>query len=240
MTRSLARTGLAVAALLVLSLPARAQTVDEIVAKNLESKGGLQKLRDTSSVRLTGTTTLQGQTGPSVAIAKRPNLMRREITLNGQKLVQGYDGTTLWVSIAGSTAQEVPPGPQSDALKRSVEFDPTFLDWQQKGHTIELKGTVTEGGKELIHLVMTQKQGPALNYYLDATTGLEVRTVMTINDPAAKGEMEMRFSDYRTIDGRTIPFQTAQFLNGAQMALIRWEKIEFNVPFDDTIFRMPR
>ena len=44
--------------------PASAQTVDEIVAKNLEAKGGVQKLRETNTVRLSGVMTLPGDAAP--------------------------------------------------------------------------------------------------------------------------------------------------------------------------------
>jgi hypothetical protein len=125
-------------------------------------------------------------------------------------------------------------------MKRNFEFDSAFLDWQQKGHAIELKGKVTEAGKELIHLVLTQRGAPPLHYYLDATTGLEVKTVMDIEDPTVKGQMETRFSDYRNIDGRMIPFAMTQTLNGAPVAQIKLERIEFNVPLEDALFKLPK
>ena len=240
MYRSLARTTVAAAALIALASPAQAQTVDEIVARNLEAKGGVQKLRETASVRLTGTATLQGQTGPTLSLSKRPNMMRREITLGGQKLVQGYDGTTIWMALPNAPAQELPAGPQADLFKRNVEFDSAFLDWQKKGSKIELKGKETEGGRELIHLVLTPKDAPPLHYYLDAKTGLEAKVVMEVKDPSIKGALETRFSDYRSIDGRMIPFVMTQMLNGQQFAQIRVEKVEFNVPLEDALFKMPK
>ena len=33
----------------------------------------------------------------------------------------------------------MPDGPQTDALKRAVDFDAAFLDWQKKGHSLEYK-----------------------------------------------------------------------------------------------------
>ena len=228
------------AAALVLSVPAYAQTVDDIVAKNLEAKGGVQRLRETTSVRLTGVVTLQGQTGPTLTVSKRPNMRRNEITIGGQKLVQGYDGTTLWMQTPGAPPQELPSGPQADMMKRNFEFDSAFLDWQKKGHKIELKEKVTEGGKELFHLILTQRDAPPLHYYLDAATGLEVKTVMEIDDPAVKGKMETRFSDYRAIEGRMVPFTMTQTLNGEQVAQMRLDKVEFNVPLEDTLFKMSK
>jgi hypothetical protein len=52
--------------------------------------------------------------------------------------------------------------------------------------------------------------------------------------------MEIRFADYRTVDGRTVPFTTTQVMNGNEAGRIKFEKIEFNVPLDDEMFRMPK
>jgi len=175
-----------------------------------------------------------------VSLSKRPNFMRREISLGGQKMVQGYDGTTLWMSVAGAPAQELPAGPQTDALKRSTEFDSAFLDWQKKGHKLELKGKVTDEGKELFHVVLTPKDGPPIQHYIDPANGLEVKTVIEVNDPNAKGKLEIRFSDFRNVDGRTVPFRMTQTLHGVQVAQIRLERIEFNVPLDDALFKLPK
>jgi hypothetical protein len=61
-----------------------------------------------------------------------------------------------------------------------------------------------------------------------------------VEDPASKGKMETRFTDYRNVDGRMVPFVVTNMLNGAQIAQIRFERIEFNVSLDDALFRVPK
>jgi outer membrane lipoprotein-sorting protein len=218
---------------------ASAQTAEEIIAKNLEAKGGVQLLRGTNTVRVTGTITSPAGKGTVVTLSKRPTMFRREMDISGQKMVQGYDGTTLWMSLPSMAAQEMPPGPQAEALKRNGgDFDSAFLGWKEKGHTVEFKGKVNEGGKEFHHLVLTQKDGPPLEYYIDSVTGLEAKTLM--QDPTSKARIETRLTDYRTVDGRTVPFVMTTVVNGSQVAQIRLDRIEFNVPLDDALFRMPK
>ena len=238
MRRMVHRATLVCVVLLSASGVASAQTAEEIVARNLEAKGGLERLRQTTSVRITGTMAVQGAKGSTVTMSKRPNLFRREMDVAGQKMVQGYDGTTLWMRMGAMAAQEMPPGPQTEALKRNVDFDSAFVDWEKKGHKIDYKGKVTEAGAEYYHLVFTPKEGPAITYYIDPTTGLEAKTVM--EDPATKGKMETRLSDYRNIEGRMIPFVMTNVVNGTQVAQIRLDRIEFNVPLDEALFRMPK
>ena len=226
-------------ALLTLAPVASAQTAEEIVAKNLEAKGGVQLLRDTNSVRISGTITGPAGKGTTISMSKRPNMFRREMTVGGQRMMQGFDGTTMWMGMSGMPAQEMPPGPQTEALKRTAgDFDSAFIDWQTKGHKIEYKGKVTEGAKEYHHLSLIQKDGPTIEYYIDPTTWLEAKTV--IEDIGSKGKMETRMTDYRKIEGRMIPFVTTNVLNGNQVAQVRIDRVEFNVPLEDTLFKMPK
>ncbi len=219
---------------------ARAQTVDEIIAKNIQAKGGLEKLKGTNSVKMTGVATVQGTKVPIVTVSKRPNMMRNEMEMAGQKLIQGFDGTSMWMSVPGMPPQEVPAGPQTEILKRNSQFDPLFIDYKEKGHKIEPKGKTTDAGKDVYHLVVTTKDGQVAHYYIDMATGLETKTVMEIEDPAMKGQLEMRMSDYRNVDGRMIPFTILQVMNGNTVAELRFEKVEFNVSLDDALFKMPK
>jgi outer membrane lipoprotein-sorting protein len=240
MRRTVVFTAFTALALLVGIPPAGAQTVDEIIARNIEAKGGLEKLKSTTSVRMTGTATVQGSPVPMTTVSKRPNLMRNEIEMGGQKLVQAFDGTTMWLLVPGMPAQEVPAGPQTEMLKRHSQFDPVFIDYKEKGHKIELQGKETDGGKDVYHLVVTPKDGPVAHYYIDVATGLETKMITDIEDPSMKAKMEMRMSDYRNVEGRMVPFAMTHVVNGSTVGEMKFDKVEFNVPLDDTMFKMPK
>jgi len=80
----------------VLSSAALAQTAEELVAKNIQAKGGLEKLRAIQSVRMSGT---QDNDGFKAAVAqenKRPNLVRETFALQGMTSIQAYDGSSGW------------------------------------------------------------------------------------------------------------------------------------------------
>src|SRR5262245_33289271 len=76
-----------------------AQTVDDIIASNLRSKGGLEKIKATNSVRMTGSVVARDMSGREITgnmtmVAKRPNLMRRDVDLGGQRIVNAFDGSS--------------------------------------------------------------------------------------------------------------------------------------------------
>ena len=77
---------------------AHAQTLDDIIAANLKSKGGLDKIKATTTVRMSGSVVardMNGQNvkGTMVTVAKRPNLMRRDATLGTHRIVNAFDGS---------------------------------------------------------------------------------------------------------------------------------------------------
>ena len=158
----------------------------------------------------------------------------------GQKVIRAFDGETLWMAMGTMPPQALPPGPMTDTLKQLSQIDSPLLDYKEKGTKITLGEPVTEEGKKLHHLVVTPKTGPVLHYFIDATTYLESKMAFDADEGGQPMKMEMRFSDYKTIDGRTVPFTTTQFVNGNQVVQMRFDKVEFNVPIDDTIFKMPK
>ena len=237
---SVRRAALGLIALFLVSSPAQAQTVDEVIAKNIEAKGGAAVLKSTTSVRTTGKGSMQGAEVSITSSTKRPFFVRNEMEMAGQKIVQGFDGETLWMAMGTLPAQALPPGPQTDVLKQSSQIDSPLLDYQAKGTKIDLGEPATDNGRKQHHLIVKPKTGPTMHYFIDSETNLESRMVIDVEDGGQKMTMEMRFSDFKTIEGRTIPFTVTQIVNGNQVGQMKFEKVEFNVPLDDALFRMPK
>src|SRR5215203_3675144 len=240
MRRSLSCVAVAGLVLAFTAPVVHAQTVDEILARNLQAKGGVESIKATNSVRMTGKANVQGMDVPITSSVKRPHMMHNQMDMGGQKMVQAFDGTSMWMAMGDNPPQQLPDGPQLEALKQNSTFDPLFLDYKAKGHTIELVGKENDGGKAVNHLLVTTKGGMKFDYYLDTETGLETRFTTTAEMQGQKGELETRFGDYRTVEGRTLPFTLTQLMNGNQIVQMKYEKIEFNVPLDDAMFKMPK
>ena len=222
-------------------------------ARNLEAKGGLETLKATNTVRMTGRFKTQAGDMPMTTFAKRPNLVRREAELTPpapqgapsgqtppkQKMISASDGRTVWVKVGASSPQEVPAGQAEDMRNDAAEFDSIFVDYKQKGHKIELVGKETKDGKAQYHLKVTRRNGPVQHYYLDAETGLESKIITDVDQNGMKLTVETELGDYRKVEGRMVPFRTKQSTNGQIAAEMNIETIEFNLPLDDSLFRFP-
>src|SRR5438034_728577 len=72
------------------------QTADDLVAKNIEAKGGLAKIKAIKSLRMTG----RLQQGDFTAVvgqeARAPDLLRLTFTVQNMTQVQAYDGSVGW------------------------------------------------------------------------------------------------------------------------------------------------
>ena len=79
-----------------------------------------------------------------------------------------------------------------------------------------------------------------MHYYIDSVTNLESKMLIDVDENGQKTRMEMRFSDFKTVDGRKVPFTVTQLMNGKQVVQIKYTTVEFNVPIDDSLFRMPK
>ena len=236
-------TALGAAACLMPSV-ASAQTLEQVIGMNLKAKGGLEKIRATSTVRMTGhvSATDDPAAGPRIAtitmLAKRPNMMRREQATGGETMISAFDGVSLWMQRATQPPEEA-PGSQAAYARQDAEFDSVFVDYKEKGHRIELVGKEQRDGHDVFHLTVTKKGGPPQQYYLDAATGLERAISVTVTSGGRPTTIETQLGDYREVDGRMIPFSIRQLVNGTVSASTTLDKVEFNVPADDSLFKMP-
>ena len=228
---------------LVSAAAAHAQTVDEIVAKNLQAKGGTEKWKAVNSVKMTGTVTMQGMELPLTVYAKRPNSNRQEIVLQEKRVVQAFDGTTAWMinPMTGSDEPLALPGPAAEMMKNGADFDGALIDYKSKGHTIELVGKEKLAEKDVYHLKVTLKGGHVQHYFLDAETGIELKTSseLDMTGSGQKQALETFMSNYQQIDGIMIPHTVRQVMGGNPIAQMTIQKVELNPPVDDALFRMP-
>ncbi|MBA3232040.1 MAG: hypothetical protein H0T05_04410 [Acidobacteria bacterium] len=221
-----------------------AQTLEEVVAKNLAAKGGAETLRATNTARLQARVSIpppRPDADPLVmriiVWTQRPNLVRRDMTVGDETRTLGFDGKTVWQSTPAGVAPVT--GPQADAFRSEGEFDSVLLTYQEQGHLVELLSDETLDSQRVHRIRVQRKEGPIQTYYLDVETGLEHKVTTESNIAGQRVVSEMLLSDYRTIDGRRAPFKARQFVNGQLAAEISFEEVVFNVPFRENLFSMP-
>lgn len=241
---------MAAVALLSISAGAAAQgvpSVDDLISRNLKARGGEEKLRSLNSMRITGKVSVQGMELPMIVTAKRPNLMRQEMQIQDKKVVTAFDGEKAWMinPMMGADAPQEVPGPQGEIARDQADFDGPFIDYKTKGNAIELvKGEAADGsdkladGTKVYKLKVTRKSGRSQTYYLDADSGIELRTTSQIDQGGQTFTIDTELADYRSVDGVMVPHSVRNLMNGQPMMTMTVEKAEFNVPVEDSLFKL--
>lgn len=227
-----------------LAMPAAAQSVDEIIAKNVEAHGGMAKLKAMKSMRMTGRMTLgQGIEAPMTIEVMRPKSMRLELTIQGMTIIQAYDGTTGW-QVVPFTGSKDPQPMSADDLKDAEEqadMDGALVDYKEKGHTVELVGMENVEGADCFKLKVTKKNGDVQYYFIDSDSYLELRTEGIRKVRGTEMEFETSLGDYKDVGGGVI---LAHAISGGpkgspQRQNIIIEKVEINPVIDPARFQMP-
>jgi outer membrane lipoprotein-sorting protein len=239
----LKKVALCLAVATVFTLPAAAQTVDEIIAKNVEARGGEAKLRAVKSIRLTGKIEVgPGMVAPTTLVIKRPGMVRMEFTIQGMTAVQAYDGKQGWDIMPFQGKKDAEPMAADDVkeLEDEADIDGPLMDYKAKGNTVEYLGKDKVEGSDAYKLRVTRKNGIIETSYIDVDTGLEVKTITKAKIHGNDTEVETTYSDFRTVDGLVVPFAIESgTAGGTQKQKITVDKIEINPEISETDFHMP-
>ena len=199
----------------LLTLPAgsaRALTVDEIVARNIQARGGEAKLKAIQSLRLTGKVVLsfgdnaiEGITGQ---IQKRPGRIRTEFTLQGLTAVTAYDGHDGWSLQPFQGRRDAQRSSADDARStaQDADLDGPLVGWKEKGHRVEFLGTEDVDGTPALKLRVALKDGDTKYLFLDPDYFLEIRVETVNRVRGAENITQSDLGSYEQVDGVWIPF----------------------------------
>src|SRR6266404_1571624 len=211
----------AFAVLALSAVSATAQTADSIVAKYIKTVGGMEKIQAVKALRRTGKIIAGGGFEiPLVEENKRPNLVRRDITIQGLIGSNAYDGKTGWKIAPWQGKKDAETMGEAE-LKSIVDSS-------------EVEGTDT------LKLKVTMASGEVQYFYLDTDYYVPIKIATKRVIRGAEVEIETVLGDYKEVDGWYIPHSVEVGAKGSQFKQkIAYEKIEANLPIDERRFSMP-
>lgn len=228
---------------------AAAQTVDEVIEKHLTAIGGRAALAKLQSRQMVGTITLSLPTGGDVTGSidvlnavpnKARTLIKLDLTALGAgpiQMDQRFDGTTGYMLDSMQGDRPI-TGSQLDNMK-SGAFPSPFLNYKERGASVELKGKTKVGEREAYELAYKPASGAVIRQFIDAETYLPLRLVVGVDVPGM-GLLDQTtdFADQRDVDGVKVPFQLKSS-SAAQSFTIAVTKVEHNVTVDEKLFVKP-
>jgi len=220
-----------------------AQTAEDLIRRNIQAKGGADKIKAIQSLRMTGKTQQGSFTAEIGRDSVAPNLLRQTITLQGMTSIQAYDGSTGW-QISPFEGRKDPELLGEERLREMVEnadFSGPLVDYQAKGNTIEYLGHDTVDGDDVHRLKVTLKNGDIFYYYLDPETFLEIRVERIQFIRGSVREIFTEPGSYKLVAGVYFPFtiEVGNKRNPGFRSKVTFDKVEANVAIDPLEFKMP-
>ena len=218
-------------------------TLDEIIAANVETRGGMDALKAVESARIEGKMSMgQGMEAPISLTYKRPNKARMEFVVQGMTGITAYDGETGWglMPFMGQTEPEALADDQIKDIVDLADFDGPLVDWQEKGHQVELVGLTDVEGTPAYEIKVTKEDGDVVTTYLETESFLEIQQKGKRNVQGNEMVFVSTISDYKEVGDIVLAHSFESSPEGMDFKqTVTLEKIELNVEVDDSIFDMP-
>lgn len=246
---------LAIIGMVVLTVPVTAQTAasaqttaapksaEEIINKYIKTVGGAEKIQAVKTLRRSGKFT--GGGGFEAAIVeenKRGNMVRQEFSLQGMTQINAYDGKQGWKIEPWQGKKDVEPLGEEE-MKQIVEdadFDGPLVNYQQKGNKIEFTGMEPVEGTDAYKLKVTLANGDVRYYYMDTDYFVPIKIDLKRMIRGAEREYETTLGDYKEVAGWYLPHSFETGTKGSpNKQKVTYEKIEANIPIDDSRFSVP-
>jgi outer membrane lipoprotein-sorting protein len=235
--------GLVLALMCAAAASAQTPSVDDIVNKTMAARGGLDKLRAVNTMKMIGKVSMQGRDFPITVMAKRPNLMIQEMTIDGTRVVSAFDGDKVWVvnPILGINEPQEMSGAMADEIRDQSIFDGPLVGYKERGETLELVGPNTVGDVKTWKLKLTRANGRTMFIDVDATTGFELQWSRRVDQGGMNVDVDSVMSDYQPTDkGIVVPRTMRTLVGGHQQGLLKVDSVTFDTPIDDATFQMPK
>jgi outer membrane lipoprotein-sorting protein len=212
----------------------------QIINRNIEASGGLERLRAEHTQYMEGKLEVASLKGSIKVWTEKPGKSRTEVDLGVIKMTQGDNGKAQWVLDSNGKLQMI-TNPDSAAIKRRQlreymqDFD--YVDPNSKIFKVSYVGIQPVDGQRcyVIRIANT------INNDVD-TNFIDVKDFLLMKNISIAGEesSDSYYKDYRKVEGIMVPFWTKQVARQTgQVQEITLTKYESNPEIDPSLFKPP-
>ena len=215
----------------------QAQSLDEIINKNIDALGGKEKIITLSTALMTGTFTPPGSAAINIITTKKHTVGSRiDIEANGTNNYQIITPANGWIYTPVQGDKEPRPlmDDQFKAGQVQLDLHGPFVNYKEKGNVIEMAGKDTVNGTVCYKLKVTSPNTNVTVYSIDSKSYFIVKASTKMFQFGALEDVVTTYSDYKkNADG----FWFA-CTNVSPRGETHYDKIETNVPIDVNIFKV--
>ncbi|WP_103864872.1 outer membrane lipoprotein-sorting protein [Aquimarina sp. I32.4] len=234
-----------VAIILAITTSFQAQTADEIINNYFENTGGKENWEKLKGIKMTGVMKMQNMEIPFEQIMMTDGRQSTSIELQGNKMIwAAYDGETSWSRNQMTMEAEKNDNEATEKMKNLIKDWPSpFLNYKEKGYSIELIGNETIDGADTFKIKVTKdpimingKSEPNIShYYFDTENYVPIVIEEAVQDGPMKGKtIKMSVSDYQEVEGLYFPFSQS-----SELQSIDFKEFDIDPEVDQALFAFP-
>jgi outer membrane lipoprotein-sorting protein len=213
---------------------------DEILAKYYQAIG-IANIKEWKTLTMTGKSTAQGMEFPVTIYMKRPDKIRVEVVIQGNKMIQVFDGQAGWsvVPWSGSSDPQEMTADEIKGMKEQADFEGSLFNWKEKGHKVELLGKEDMEGSRVFVIKVSLADENVETYYLDDEDYVPIKVKSITKIQGNETESEALPSNYKDVNGAMMPFSIENKYKGQTVSHVVIDKYEINLDVDDSLFVKP-
>jgi hypothetical protein len=229
------------AVLLLCAASVSAQSADEVIAKYVKALGGREQISKVNSLYTESKADIMGMESVQKTTVLNGVGYKMEMEIMGSTMITCItkDGGWSINPMMGSGAAEDLPEAQYNEAKNQIFVGAPFTIYAEKGYKAEMLGAETVGTANATKIKLTAPDSTSAVYYFDSETGLLVKSVTQGDMQGQQVENTATYSDYKEVDGYTIPYKVTISMGGMFEMTNEVTKVEVNKPVDAAIFAKP-
>jgi zinc protease len=217
------------------------QAVREVIARAVQAKGGLDRLRSIRTVKITAMSTMAGARSAfdTTSYIQYPGSFRLDANMELGPEVRVFSGGECWIKdglgLRSATSE------QADQMRDTVQRDVVgLLLALADGKVLATRlPDVVEQGRGLTALGVGGRAMQPVVLLLDPVTDLIRAQRFDAPRGAGRVTIEEQFSDYRSVDGLQVAFAAVVQWDGRPVLTRRVRTVEINIPLAADLFTRP-
>lgn len=214
------------------------QDLSEILDQHF-SVVGQEKLAEVKTITVYGKIIQMGTEFSFVQKMKNPNKFRLEADIQGQKMIQAFDGENGWMITPwiGPEPQDL-TGIQLKQAKEQTNIEGDLYNWEEKGHQAEYMGTEDVEGTETYKIKLTKKDGDEIFYFIDSESYVMLKETRKMTVQGNEMVIESFPGNYEMINGIAFPMSIKTNTMGQETEIL-FDSVKIDLELDDSIFIRP-
>lgn len=220
-----------------------AQTKDDIIKRNLHSRGGIDSLNNIKSIYIVGKIETEGVELPMAYIRKMPSKVRFQVEISGKPAVTVFTADSGWIADPTSPTYMPKKLTPSEIVQKKqlinylmVFFDDLLITCPK--NYISYKGIDKSQGKPAHKLEIRMPDGIFIEYFIDTKNYIDYTHLVTF--PDINTTFNISLGNYALVEGVFIPMEIESKIKDTKITKIKIEQIKINGDVEDSLFDFPK